>query len=43
MSIINKEQARHEAYMHRLFIEILDDKYLALNVFFKGGTCARGL
>lgn len=40
---INKEQARHEAYMHRLLVEILDDKYLALSVFFKGGTCARML
>jgi len=38
-----REQARHEAQMYRLLIEILDDKNLALNVFFKGGTCARML
>jgi len=38
---INKEQSRHEAYMHRLLIEILDSKYLSNNSFFKGGTCAR--
>jgi predicted nucleotidyltransferase component of viral defense system len=40
---INKEQARHEAYMYRLLAEILDDKYLVANSFFKGGTCARML
>ena len=39
----SKGQARHEAYMYRLLVEILDDKYLAANVFFKGGTCARML
>ena len=43
MGATNKEQARHEAYMYRLLVEILDDKYLAANVFFKGGTCARML
>lgn len=43
MGPTNKEQARHEAYMYRLLAEILDDKYLAINVFFKGGTCARML
>ena len=43
MGPFNKEQARHEAYMHRLLVEILDDKYLASNLFFKGGTCARML
>ncbi len=40
---IDKEQARHEAYMYRLLAEILDDKYLVANSFFKGGTCARML
>ena len=43
MALINKEITRHEAYLHRLLTEILDDKYLSLNVFFKGGTCARML
>ena len=38
-----REQAKHEAQMHRLLTEILDDKNLALNIFFKGGTCARML
>ncbi len=40
---MNKEQARHEAYMYRLLAEIFDNKLLAANVFFKGGTCARML
>jgi len=40
---INKEQSRHEAYMYRLLTEILDNKYLVANSFFKGGTCARML
>ena len=40
---INKEQSRHEAYMYRLLAEILDNKYLVANSFFKGGTCARML
>ncbi len=39
----NKEQVKHEIQMHRLLAEILDDKYLAVNFFFKGGTCARML
>lgn len=39
----NKQQARHENFMYRLLIEILDNKYLANNVFFKGGTCAKML
>ncbi len=43
MGPTNKKQARHEAYMYRLLTEILDDKYLAINSFFKGGTCARML
>jgi len=43
MVFTNKEQSRHEAYMYRLLTEILDDKDLAVNVFFKGGTCARML
>ena len=43
MGPTNKKQARHEAYMYRLLIEVLDDKYLAINSFFKGGTCARML
>jgi predicted nucleotidyltransferase component of viral defense system len=38
-----KEQARHQAHMYRLLVEILDDKELAVSVFFKGGTCARML
>lgn len=43
MTTINREKTRHEAQMHRLLIEILDDKYLAAHVYFKGGTCARML
>lgn len=43
MMLVNKEQARHEAYIHRLLMEVVDDKYLAVNAFFKGGTCARML
>jgi len=43
MGPINKEQARHEAYMYRLLAEILDNRYLVANSFFKGGTCARML
>jgi predicted nucleotidyltransferase component of viral defense system len=39
----NKQQARHENFMYRLLIEMLDDKYLAVNSFFKGGTCAKML
>ncbi len=41
--ITDKEQIFHEIQIHRLLSEILDDKYLSLNVFFKGGTCARML
>ncbi len=43
MALINKQTAKHEAQMHRLLTEILDDKYLAARVYFKGGTCARML
>jgi len=43
MGLTNKKQAIHEAYMYRLLTEVLDDKYLATNSFFKGGTCARML
>lgn len=38
-----KQQARHENFMYRLLIEILDNKILAKKSFFKGGTCARML
>ncbi len=38
--IKEKERLRHEVWMNRLLSEILDDKYLSLNCFFKGGTCA---
>lgn len=38
-----KQSIRHEMYMYRLLSEILDNKYLAVNLFFKGGTCARML
>jgi len=34
---------RHEAQLHRLLTEVLDDKYLASNIYFKGGTAARML
>ena len=40
---IEKQLARQEMYMHRLLSEILDNKYLAVNFCFKGGTCARML
>ncbi len=43
MSLIDKEKVRHEIQMQRLLSEILDDKYLSIHVFFKGGTCARML
>ncbi|OQX70850.1 hypothetical protein B6D52_03325 [Candidatus Parcubacteria bacterium 4484_255] len=43
MGPVNKEQARHEAYMYRLLSSMLDDKDLACKIFFKGGTCARML
>jgi predicted nucleotidyltransferase component of viral defense system len=35
-----KEQIQHEIQLHRLLSEILKDKYLGNNIFFKGGTCA---
>jgi len=40
---MRKENIKHEIVMHRLLSEILDDKYLSVNAFFKGGTCARML
>lgn len=43
MGPTDKKQARHEAYMYRLLAEILDDRYITANSFFKGGTCARML
>ncbi len=43
MASTDKNLIRHEIYMHRLLTEILDDRYLSLNIFFKGGTCARML
>ncbi len=43
MSITDKEQIRHEVWLRRLLAEILDDKILLNNIFFKGGTCARML
>jgi len=43
MALIKRAMAKHEAQMHRLLTEILDDKYLASNFYFKGGTCARML
>ncbi len=41
--ITDKEKIKHEIWMHRLLSEILDDSYLSVNLFFKGGTCARML
>lgn len=38
--IKKQEKIRHEIWMQRLLIEILDDKRLSTNIFFKGGTCA---
>ncbi len=38
---MNREQASHKVQMNRLLTEILDDKELAVSVFFKGGTCAK--
>jgi len=43
MSLTDKNQIRHEIQIQRLLSEILDDNYLAVNAFFKGGTCARML
>jgi len=43
MSLTDKNQIRHEIQIQRLLSEILDDNYLAVNTFFKGGTCARML
>ena len=36
----NQEQAIHRSIMLRVLIHILDDSFLAQNLFFKGGTCA---
>jgi len=43
MTNLKQQLIRHEMYMQRLLSEILDDKYLAVNLYFKGGTCARML
>lgn len=43
MALIDRQRTKHESQMHRLLTEILDDKYLAVNFYFKGGTCARML
>ncbi len=40
---ISREQTKHKVQMNRLLSEILDDKELAVSVFFKGGTCAKML
>lgn len=40
---LKKQSTRHEMHMHRLLSEILDNKYLAVNLYFKEGTCARML
>ncbi|MFP4539976.1 MAG: nucleotidyl transferase AbiEii/AbiGii toxin family protein, partial [Candidatus Paceibacterota bacterium] len=40
---MRKENIKHEIMMNRLLSEILDDKYLSVNAFFKGGTCAKML
>lgn len=36
----NKEQALHKSIMFRVLMNILDDSFLAQNMYFKGGTCA---
>ncbi len=38
--MIKQEKIQHEIQLHRLLSEILKDKYLSTNAFFKGGTCA---
>jgi predicted nucleotidyltransferase component of viral defense system len=43
MVLTSTEKTRHEAYLIRLFTEIVDNPYLAQEAFFKGGTCARWL
>lgn len=40
MLIANSDQALHKSIMLRLLVNILDDRYLAQNLFFKGGTSA---
>ncbi|MGM0482850.1 MAG: nucleotidyl transferase AbiEii/AbiGii toxin family protein, partial [Patescibacteria group bacterium] len=40
---MSKDNIKHEIVMNRLLSEILDDKYLSVNAFFKGGTCAKML
>ncbi len=40
---MRKEDIKHEIMMNRLLSEILDDKYLSGNAYFKGGTCAKML
>ncbi len=38
--MLKQEKIQHEIQLHRLLSEILKDKYLSTNAFFKGGTCA---
>ncbi len=43
MTLTSKEKVRHRNHLFRLLSEILDDSYLANNLYFKGGTCANML
>ncbi len=43
MTLTDKEKIRHKNQLFRLLSEILDDQYLANNLYFKGGTCANML
>ncbi|MDO8524331.1 MAG: nucleotidyl transferase AbiEii/AbiGii toxin family protein [bacterium] len=36
---IEKQNALHKAQLYRLLISLLDNKKIAPNIFFKGGTC----
>lgn len=40
MILPDSKDALHKAMMYRLLISILDNKNLASNLYFKGGTCA---
>lgn len=40
MILTDPKDALHKAMLYRLLISILDEKNLALNLYFKGGTCA---
>lgn len=40
MILPKREDAIHKAQMYRLLSEIIDDNYLASNIYFKGGSCA---